>query len=420
MATRIKEVVVSILKYILIFIVIVVLTGYLAVKNKLPAVVPQSVATEIKNIVLNILKYNVEDKHKVISSNKIEKKEAFLGPSLLYKIFDFVLLDRRYSTFLKFSSLNSQRISDTISEYKVFIDAILLSDFAKEFFLETGKPDREFPLRAYLDKFLFENDLMIGYEIFDEQGRFIAPGRYKITLEKDFNPPSVDDTFFKSYIMGEKTFISFTAPCSIKDRKTGFLRLIYSGKIFEHLALPTGINSFFIITDDRGVPLCFSGNSDMKGILELYNLSKKSSDTFRFNYDGKKWIRMKNSIGGGLNISYFFVEIPTVKIVINSGLFLVFIFILIVFVKLITFFIKRLKYSLEGEKREDIISGTVTEVVKTLKTTAEVAEKITESSREELLWLKQKIENFEQRTKNLPVEDKNEEIKQDDWEIMSP
>jgi hypothetical protein len=426
-----KNILWNVLKYALLAGGVVVLTGYLAVKDKLPALVPDQLAHRMKDMTLELIARPSAQVKSVSGVPSSKVAAASVRPvvrtapfSLGYRLLDTMLLDRRASALSAAAALNIRRTEDALEETGRFLSAVAASEFAGEFFSEPRKSDREFPLRAYLDKFIFESDLLVGYEIFDERGRLIAPGRYEFPSPSAEAVPSPEGAgLLRSYELQSQTYIAVQQPVVVRSRTAGSIRLIYNGSFLDYFTLPSRFPCAVVIADRQSRLVYSSVNGvDRSVALRLEDLRRRNPAVNKVVDQSRTWRVTSMEAGEGLSVAYFFLPVPAWKVVLNSAIYLCGLALLYLLVRLSLSVAAwaRSMTAEEGGRKDEVVTGAIAEVAKTLKNTAELAARMTESSREDLASLKKTVERTRSgspvKPAAVPAAGQGEE--ENGWEVM--
>lgn len=387
-----KSVLWNILKYLLLVSGLAVLTGYLAVKDRLPAVVPEEAAVWLKEKTLALLSSWSGKAEKPIppqgrpqGGKETPRQE---GIPWMYRVLDWMLLDGRGGRMEAVAEMNRWKAAESLAEAERMVAALAASEFAKEFFSRTGGPEGEIGLRSYLDKFVQESPTVHGYEVFDASGRPIPPGKYEFTLPLPAETVPPSSGWKVVYAAVGTGFWALDREVVVRGERLGFLRLIYGPAYWAFVSLPEGIPGGVVVRDDMGKVVHRTGEVEALGNEVFGKGFGKVKDG-----SGRLWRVFERPLAGRLVAVYGYRTVPGWKAGLNGAL--------VVTVLALAFLLVRLVVGLFGWVRrqgpdgagEEVLAATMAEMVKTLKSTADLAARMKEGTREELEALRKAMES---------------------------
>ena len=199
-----KDTIFSILKYALLLLVILILTGYLSLTDRLPALIPEDVAHQMRQISQNAWatitgKERPSEVRKTavqpgsgkqsavqtpVNRQPVSQVEASVpGQNFLYSTADRLVLGGRLAVMKDFSLINSRKTSEMTGSYRGFVSSLAGSEPFLFFLANPGRDDKRFELKSYLEKFLKDNEDAVGFELRDPRGvRLLASSKTVISV----------------------------------------------------------------------------------------------------------------------------------------------------------------------------------------------------------------------------------------------
>ncbi len=386
-----KNIILSILKYLLLFIALALGTGYLALNNKLPAVVPDDMAVQIKTMSKEILDIVQGKKIRPVSARGTALQVKRAEPSVFYTLADRLFMDSRLKEVREYARINEKRASDFLVSYDKFLADLSDSQVFKNY-LFAKSDDKRFELKFFIEKFLKEDPSIFGFEIYDLQKQpLLTVMKEPITTKfPDFKEPILLTSF--SY-KGD-AYVSILKRIALEGKPKAVIHLVCKPEIFKFSMLTGQFNTTMMILAADNTLAYYQSKDLNRNAANMLRLSmSKNGFPAKVSHEGSDYRVVYSAFGGTFTAAYLFLPVSVTKIVLNVFvyLFVVFLIVILVLASMAIYKNVYLKYKKEKLKREEVITGTVSEMVKTLRSTAELTSKMAESSKEDITLIRQTI-----------------------------
>jgi len=342
--------------------------------------------------------------------------------NIFYAIADSLVMNARCSTVKSFAKMNGQKTAEMFGDYRKFISALSDSDLFLFFMASPGREDRRFELKSYLEKFLKDNDEAVGFELRNPQGvRLLASAKTLLDLPE---VPLRGDFGMSAFPVQRQVFVVFAKRIGQADRDLGTFSLAYRSDIFRALALPEKFDTTLLVLNSVGqLVYARSREFDANRIDRLKSSFASGSLPLSVNFENTRYRVVYGPTESGFRTAYLYKPVALSQVILNV-LVIVLAAGLAVFLVWLCAFLYRsvwLKSRSEKIRKDEIITGTISEMVKTLKSTAELTAKMAENTREDLGMLERTISRIQGRAPEAAEEElgKSGEPDADDWEAVN-
>ncbi len=396
-----KDLLLNVLKYFLLIVVLIVLMGYLSLKGNLPAVVPEGLAVQMKNFSKETIGFFSGKKNVPIVNKNSAGPVSLPEVSAFYSMGDRLFMDGRFHEVQEYSRINEKRVADFLLESEKFLSDLADSQVFKNF-LASQADDKKFELKFYIEKYLKEDASIAGFELYDLQNQPMVQ-LFKIPLETKM-PKKLDGSIFMtSFNQNGESYISIFKRVAVEGKQRAIIHIIYNPQIFKFCMLTEKFNSSLVILDTDNSPVFYQSKDLNRNAISMIRFAiVKAGYAVKASYEGLQYRVIYSPFGGDLKAVYFYTPVTAAKIGLNVFLYLFVIFLIVILI-LVALTIYRnvyLKHRAEKIRKEEVITGTVSEMIKTLKSTADLTAKMAESSKEDIAMIRQTIEKITDTEEN--------------------
>ena len=403
-----KDIIFNILKYIIFILLLVFLLGYLSIKNKLPALFPDDMASQMKEI--SVVVWNAVSGNKKVETEQSVGSVYYKKHSIGYEILDFLFLNDRYHIIKQQGQMHSKKVKHWLEEYKKILASLQSSSEYANFVRQPKSESKRYELKSFIDKLLEEENDLIGVGIYAQN---MTP---LLKLEKEtMFPMQRTDILNSDLTLSVKQFENKSQFNIILKKMDTYLRFVYSPKIFNFLSTTDKFKNFFLILDNRN-ELTYASTDKFPPytFAELKTEIFKNKMPFSIQFNGQNYKIFYNNLFNDFTTIYFYQSVPLIQIILNVFIYLLILFLLFVILFLIQYFYKQVYLKIKQKRidKEDLMTGMMSEMANTLKTTVELTEKVMEDSKENIEMVNKTIE----KANSLPEEEISPGSKE--WKVL--
>lgn len=420
MVVKAKDVFLNILKTVFLIILLVVLFGWLAHAEKLPALFSDEIAAEMKNysdLAIAALKGEKLEK----TEDEVEEEISVIrNASFFYKAADRLFMDGYYHTVMDLGNVNAHGTREFMFQYEGFLRSFSRSPVLLNFVNSSKSQATRFELKFFAEKYLKENLEASAVSVVRKDGVVLFAAS-KLPL-KIPTPEQDKDFSLVPFSENGKNYLLLQKIVEVPGGFSGYLQMVYQPGVMGYLSLSDRVDTLVLLMDTEKNKLVYSAGafSNPKTLDVLSSQLLKQKYPLKLVSQGAKYRAVYVPGEQGLLFAYLYRPVPGIKIAMNSFLYVLAGFLAFIFIRLMSYLYKQVFRKRREKKldKEGVITGTVAEMVKALKHTADVTAQIAESSKDEIGMIQKTIDRID--AGHNSAEDDDMEIDEaKEWDVMN-
>lgn len=301
------------------------------------------------------------------------------GVPWTYRLWDRLVLEGRADRCLAVAEFNRRKAEEVFVETERMVSALVGSELAVEFFAASGRPGHDLALRTYLDKFVGEGAAVRGYGLLDAEGRPIGPAGYGVEASPGWR--AVKDGEGPALLLLDREVV-------VDGRRVGYLRLVFGPEFWSFLALPQGFPAGLVVRDPSGQELFRVGLAGAWTAEAVEGFGRLK------DAEGRWWRFLGSPLAHGWSVVYLYRPVPWWTMVVNMGLWAAGLALATLVVWSVMGLLGWLRRAeRDADRAEEVVAATMAEMAKTLRSTADLAARVSEASKEELEVLRRTVED---------------------------